>query len=186
MEHLRQRGRIAKSGRGGGPGGLRLGPLLEHTLGVVCALLLLGLVAVTCIDVAGRYFFDAPLSGAFEVTEIMLAALVFSALPLTTERREHVEVDLLRMLLGPAANRLLGFFAGLFSLALLTTFAWRLFSHAMGAAEDGAVTNALSIPLAPFGFLAALSCLLSAGVAFTRGTQDESESDRPDDGEDAP
>ena len=160
--------------------GAQLQVLLERTLGIVCALLLLGLVAVTCLDVVGRYFFGAPLTGAFEVTELMLAALVFSALPLTTERREHVEVDLLQLALSPAVNRLFNLFAGLFSMALLTTFAWRLFSHAVNIATDGATSNALTIPLAPFGFLAAASCLLSAGVAFLRGVVG------PNDGDTAP
>ena len=170
MELFRRRGRVATGGGSGGVFGDNL--WLERSLGVVAAILLLCLVAVTCIDVVGRYFLDAPLSGAFEITELMLAALVFSALPLTTERREHVEVDLLQMAFGENTNRILNLFAGLFSMALLITFSWRLFSHALGAAEDGATTNALGIPLAPFGYLAALSCLLSAGIAFLRGVVD--------------
>jgi TRAP-type C4-dicarboxylate transport system permease small subunit len=151
--------------------GLDIGPILEMTLGIAASLLLLCLVAITCIDVIGRYFFDSPLSGAFELTEVMLAALVFAALPLTTERREHVEVDLLNFLLPPATNRLLSAFAGLFSAALLATFAWRLFVHASLAATEGSTTNALLIPLAPFGYLAGASALVSAFIAFLRGVQ---------------
>lgn len=150
---------------------LDIRPLLERSLGLGAALILFALVLITCVDVVGRYFFDAPLSGAFELTEVLLAALVFAALPLTTERREHVEVDLVTGFLGPRARQLLSAFAGLFSAALLATLAWRLASHAMGSFEDGAVTNALEIPLAPFGFLAAFSCLVSAFIAFLRGIQ---------------
>ena len=151
-----------------GRGGPTLRLLLERSLGVGAALILFALVLVTCVDVVGRYFFDAPLRGAFELTELLVAALVFAALPLTTERREHVEVALMDAL--PARlNRLAGAAAGLFSAALLTTFAWRLASHAMRTAHDGAVTNALEIPLAPFGWLAAIACLVSAGLALLRG-----------------
>lgn len=154
-----------------GPGvaSLDIGRILQNTLGVAAGLLLFCLIAVTCVDVVGRYFFASPLSGAFEITEIVLAALVFMALPLTTERREHIEVDLLNMATGPRMQRYLSAFAGLFSAALLMTLAWRLASHAASAFEDGAVTNALSIPLAPFGFLAAFSCMVSACIAFLRG-----------------
>ena len=56
---------------------------------------MLTLVAVTVIDVIGRYFFDAPLPGAFELTQILLADLVLAALPMTTFKDSHVEVDLL-------------------------------------------------------------------------------------------
>lgn len=162
MERLRQRFR-------GEDGDLDIGAVLQNTLGVGAALLLFSLILITCVDVVGRYFFSAPLSGAFEVTEILLAALVFAALPLTTERKEHIEVDLLNVVLNDTIKRYLSAFAGLFSAALLTTFAWRLASHAMTAAEHGATTNALSIPLAPFGYLAAVSCLISAFIAFLRG-----------------
>lgn len=139
---------------------------LEVTLGVVATILLLGLVAVTCIDVVGRYFLDAPLKGAFELTEVMLAALVFSALPLTTQRQEHVEVDLLAMTLSTWINEKLIVFAQLFSAALLVTFSWRLFVTASRVSHDGATTNALQIPLTPFAYLAAISCLISAMVSL--------------------
>ncbi len=146
-----------------------LRPLLERSLGLGAALILVALIAITCVDVVGRYFLDAPLRGAFELTEILVAALVFSALPLTTERQEHVEVDLLQSLFTPVMNRWCQLFAGLFSAALLLTFAWRLFSQALKTLHDGAVTNALEIPLAPFGFLAAVACLISAVLAGLRG-----------------
>lgn len=148
---------------------LDIGLIMQGSLGVAAGLLLFCLILVTCVDVVGRYFFSAPLSGAFEVTEILLAALVFTALPLTTERREHIEVDLLNVGLSDKFQKLLSAFAGLFSAALLATLAWRLASHAASSFEDGAVTNALSIPLAPFGFLAAFSCMVSACIAFLRG-----------------
>lgn len=162
MERLRQR-------FGRDDDGLDLGRFLQNTLGLGAALLLLSLILVTCVDVVGRYFFNAPLSGAFEITEILLAALVFAALPLTTERKEHIEVDLLNVVLPRKVSQYLSAFAGLFSAALLATLAWRLAVFAMHTAEDGAVTNALEIPLAPFGYLAAFSCLVSAFIAFMRG-----------------
>jgi TRAP-type C4-dicarboxylate transport system permease small subunit len=149
--------------------GPNMSKLLQNSLGAGAALILFSLILVTCVDVVGRYFFSAPLSGAFEITEILLAALVFMALPLTTERKEHIEVDLINVVLSDTIKRYLSVFAGLFSAALLATFAWRLAMHAMSAAENGATTNALGIPLAPFGYLAAFSCLVSAAIALIRG-----------------
>lgn len=162
MERLRHRFR-------GTEGSVNIVSFLQGTLGVGAALLLFSLILVTCVDVVGRYFFSAPLSGAFEITELLLAALVFAALPLTTERKEHIEVDLLNIVLSNRMKQYLSIFAGMFSAILLATLAWRLALHALSAAEDGATTNALRIPLAPFGYLAAFSCLVSAVIAFLRG-----------------
>lgn len=153
----------------GNDDGLDMSRHLQNTLGIGAALILFCLVLVTCVDVVGRYFFSAPLNGAFEITEILLAALVFAALPLTTDRKEHIEVDLLNVILPNVVKQYLSAFAGLFSAALLATLSWRLALHAMQAATDGSMTNALSIPLAPFGYLAAFSCFVSALIAFLRG-----------------
>jgi TRAP-type C4-dicarboxylate transport system permease small subunit len=151
------------------PRGAALRPWLERTLGVFAALILFALVAVTCIDVIGRYFLNAPLRGAFEMTEVLVAALVFAALPLTTERREHVEVDLLSAAFPPRMDRIVAAGASFFSAALLATFAWRLATQATRLSQDGAVTNALGIPLAAIGWFAAASCLLSAAIAALYG-----------------
>lgn len=164
MERLRQRFRGTTQN-----GGLYIGPLLNRTLGVAASLILLSLILITCVDVIGRYVFDRPLSGAFELTELLLAALVFLTLPLTTERKEHIEVDLVAAVAPQRFNQVLTAMAGLFSAAVLATLAWRLASHAFSSYEDGAVTNALSIPYAPFGYLASFSCLVSAFIAFLRG-----------------
>ena len=53
------------------------------------------MMMLTCVDVIGRYFFSQPIFGAFEITEMLLAALIFAGLPLVTLRNEHVTVDVL-------------------------------------------------------------------------------------------
>ena len=68
-----------------------IGPLLGYVAGI----LLFCLMTLTCVDVIGRYFFNTPVTGGFELTEMMLAALIFFGLPLVTIRNEHVTVDLL-------------------------------------------------------------------------------------------
>jgi TRAP-type C4-dicarboxylate transport system permease small subunit len=151
------------------------GLLLDRSLGLLAALFLLAMVAVTCVDVVGRYWFDAPLNGAFELNEILLAALVFAALPLATDRREHVDVDLIAGWLKPGHARLTGVLASIFSGALLLTLAWRLWLHAGRLSEDAATTNALEIPLAPIAWGAAISCALSAGIALLRGFRGSAE-----------
>ena len=69
--------------------------VIGPTLGLCCWLLLFCLMAITCADVIGRYFFGTPVYGAFEMTEMLLAALIFVGLPLVTLRNEHITVDLL-------------------------------------------------------------------------------------------
>ena len=48
---------------------------LEIVLGCVSAVVLFLMMMVTAVDVIGRYLFNTPLAGGFELTEMMLAAL---------------------------------------------------------------------------------------------------------------
>ena len=150
--------------------------ILNLGLGACCTALLAGLVGLTVVDVFGRYWFSAPVSGAFEMTQLMLAALIFAALPLTTVAGEHIEVDILYEHARGGLKAAMRIFAGTLSALVLFVIAWRLADHAFGLAEDGAVTNALLIPLAPVGWFGSAAAVLSGIVALARALT-------PDDGE---
>lgn len=142
---------------------------LSSALGLLCGLLLFALIALTCTDVVSRYWFNAPVNGAFELTELLLAALIFAALPLTTGAGAHVEVDLLAGFSGPKLRTAMRWLAALLSALVLAVLAWRLAVQGLRLATDGAVTNSLALPLAPVAWLAALSCAASAVIAILRG-----------------
>jgi len=141
---------------------------LELLLSAASGALLLALTLVTCIDVVARYWFNAPLSGAYELTEIFLASLVFLALPVTTSRGEHVEVDLMDMVAGGRITRAVQPLAGLLVALVLAVFSWRLVLHGQRLAQDGAVSDSLSLPLAPVALLAAAACGLACLAAVLR------------------
>lgn len=63
-------------------------------LGVAAGLLAASMMAVTVTDVVGRNVFNAPLFGAFELTELSMVAIVFLALPFVTWTREHLVVTI--------------------------------------------------------------------------------------------
>ncbi len=139
-----------------------------RTLAIASAGLIVVLIAVTCVDVVGRYLFNNPFSGAFELTQLALGALVFAALPLTTADGAHVEVDLALHLFKPKTQALLGRVAGLVSAVVLLFFAWRLVVLGLTLWHDGARTNALGVPTAPLAFIAAASCIASAIIVILR------------------
>lgn len=144
---------------------------LARALEIAASALLLALMAVTVIDVVGRYLLKAPLTGAFELTELLLSALVFSALPLVGRARGHVEVDLLADRLPRGAARALGIAAAAISAAALLYFAWRLAIVAADLFATGARSSALAIPFAPFAAFGAFACLLAAAFGVLRETR---------------
>lgn len=132
------------------------------------ALLILMLIGVTCFDVVGRYLFNSPFGGAYELTQMLLAALVFVALPLTSVDGGHVEVDLALHLLSRPLQRLLGRLAGAVSALALAYFAYRLVLIGIDQLHDGTRSASLALPMAPLAFLAAASCAVSSIAMILR------------------
>ncbi|NBR34661.1 MAG: TRAP transporter small permease subunit, partial [Rhodobacteraceae bacterium] len=60
----------------------------------VVAIIVIGMVALTFADVIGRRLFGAPIYGANDLTEHMMALIVFAGLPIVTANGLHLTVDL--------------------------------------------------------------------------------------------
>lgn len=142
--------------------------VLDRWLGGVCTVLLVGMAGLTLADVILRYGLNSPVPGAFEITQLMLATLIFSALPLTTGAGDHVEVDIFYGLANNTWRRIMRVLGDGISCIALSVISWRLLVHANKLFEDGSVTNELFLPLAPVGWIGAATALLSAILAFLR------------------
>lgn len=56
--------------------------------------MLFAMIALTFADVLGRKLFEKPVFGAHDITEHLMALIIFSGLPLLTAQRGHLCVDL--------------------------------------------------------------------------------------------
>jgi TRAP-type transport system small permease protein len=141
----------------------RLDRAVAAALGLLAAALLFGLMALTCADVVGRYFLNKPVPGGFEMTELLLAALIFAGLPLVTLRSEHVMVDLLDPVTPDWLFRIQHVLATLLGAACTAYLAWRLALRAEELATRGETTSQLGFPIAwlawAMGVLMALTAL---------------------------
>lgn len=117
-------------------------------LGWFAAAVLMALMLLTCADVAGRYLFNSPVWGAFELTEMMLAALIFAALPLVSLRNEHVTVDLFDPVTPDWVLRIQHVVACLIGSACTVYLAWRLWIRAGNLLAAGETTAQLKLTMA--------------------------------------
>jgi TRAP-type C4-dicarboxylate transport system permease small subunit len=110
------------------------------------AALLFVLMILTCADVLGRYFFNRPVYGGFELTEVVLALMIFCALPLVTSAGEHVTVDLVTIpgRYAQIAQNILTNIAGFLVAGVLARQLW-LRAERLGKA--GETTQQIEIPL---------------------------------------
>ena len=119
---------------------------------------------MTCIDVVGRYLFNAPLNGATELTRLLMAGIIFAALPAVGLREDHVTVDLIDPIFPKFLLRVRQFFINFISMVILTVVSWRVWLLAKRAEQYGDRTEFLQIPVAPFVFFIAAMCALAAVV----------------------
>ena len=115
--------------------------------GAIAALDLLALMVLTCVDVLGRYFFNRPVYGGFELTEMMLAALIFAALPLVSLRNQHVTVDLFEALTPAGLLRIQHVTACLVGVLCTGYLAWRLWLRAGTMMAAGETTAQLKLEI---------------------------------------
>ncbi len=135
---------------------------IAPALGAVAAVLLFGLMALTCIDVIGRYFLNSPIYGAFEITEMLLAALIFLGLPLVTLRNEHVTVDVLDPITPDWLFRIEHVAACAISFVATGYLAWRLWLRAMSMDAAGETTAQLKFKLAYLTYAMSILMALTA------------------------
>jgi TRAP-type C4-dicarboxylate transport system permease small subunit len=131
-------------------------------LGWFAAAVLMALMLLTCADVAGRYLFNSPVWGAFELTEMMLAALIFAALPLVSLRNEHVTVDLFDPVTPGWVLRIQHVAACLIGFVCTAYLAWRLWIRAGNLLAAGETTAQLKLTMAWLAYGMAVLMGLSA------------------------
>ena len=145
-----------------------VGPVLAF----IAAAVLMALMALTCVDVAGRYFFNQPVWGGFELTEMMLALLIFAGLPLVSLRNDHVTVDLFDPVTPDWLFRIQHLVACAIGVACTAYLAWRLWLRAGSMTAAGETTAQLKITLGwltyAMSLLMALTAVALLILAFRR------------------
>ncbi|MEM8551245.1 MAG: TRAP transporter small permease [Pseudomonadota bacterium] len=144
-------------------------------LAVVAGLMAAVMMASTTMDVAGRYFFNSPLFGAFEVTEITMGLIVFAALPLAVVRREMIVVSVISDHYPAILRRIVEGVGLLIGAGLFGFMAWRLWVYGERLWRFGEVTLELRVPkglivqaMSVLAAVAALACIVAI-IALLRG-----------------
>ena len=121
---------------------------------------LMGLMALVVFDVVMRYVLRIPFLGAYEMTELALALVVFLGLPYCAITDGHVAVDAFDALLDRPAFRWLNIVVALVGAALCAVVAWQAVLYGIAGKARGEASNMMRIDLFPFQLVAAASFAL--------------------------
>jgi TRAP-type C4-dicarboxylate transport system permease small subunit len=144
----------------------------DAVLGVVASAILLAMMALTVVDVVGRYVLSRPVRGAFEVTELMLLVLIFAGLPLVSFADEHAVMDFIDRVLGARGQRAVRHAVQVVCAAFMFWLAWLVWLKADRIWGYRDATDVLRILYGPFVYFMAVACALAGvihlGKAFAR------------------
>lgn len=132
--------------------------LLDTLCGLLSAIALFAIMALTFFDVIGRKALSNSIPGSLELTELMMVVVIFGALPLVSRRGEHVEFDSLDPYLPRWLRRLQDILVNLLCAAVLLGLAWVMWGSGTQFAQNGETTAQLKILKAPFIYGMAILC----------------------------
>ncbi len=145
--------------------------LLETTCGLLSGIALFAIMALTFFDVGGRKILSQSIPGSLELTELLMVVVIFGALPLVSQRGEHVVFDSLDSYLPDGVRRAQEFIVHTLIGIALIGLGYLMFKTGQQFAINGDNTAQLKIDKAPFlygmGVLSALTGLVHFGLIFS-------------------
>ncbi len=131
---------------------------ISAALAYVGAFSLFCIMCLTTADVAGRYLFNAPITGVFELTEFMVLILIFSFLAYTQSGKGHVSVDLLVSRFPEKMQTAISLINHSLCLVLMGLITYMGFERALELMEYQEASPNLGVPIYPFVFYLVVGC----------------------------
>lgn len=125
----------------------------------VSCVIVFSMMVLTSVDVVGRNFFNKPITGAYELTGLSLALMVFFSLGIAQIKKDHIEIDFLTNFFPAKVQHALYAVTSLIIFILLCVTTWQLFVFAQGLMVSGELTGDLGWKLYPFTMLATVGAL---------------------------
>lgn len=140
----------------------------SYALVLVGGFLMSALTVMTVVSVIGRYLFNSPIQGDYEMVTMGTAISVFLFLPYCHLQRGNVVVDLFLSWAPRKVQTFLDGASGLLLAAIAGILAWRMIHGGLDMHRYGEVSYILALPIWPIFPLAVLALgLLSATCLYT-------------------
>lgn len=135
--------------------------------------IVLGLIFLTTYDVIGRYLFNSPLKGGFELSEMGMVWIVFLGIAAVQREKGHVSMDFILQLMPQALKFCLEIFGLSFTFVIMALVTWQSGINAWEAWVLWDVSPGIvPIPLGParsaIAFGSALLCIRVAAQIVER------------------
>lgn len=151
--------------------------MLETVSGLLAGIALFAIMVLTFLDVGGRKLLDNSITGSLELTELLMVVVIFGALPLVSERGEHVVFDSLDPYLPRLIKKIQRALVHLLCAAALLALGWLMWKTGREFMQTGETTAQLKILKAPFIFGMGLLCAFTGIIHLSLMFKDQEENE---------
>jgi TRAP-type C4-dicarboxylate transport system permease small subunit len=134
---------------------------VSYYMFIVAKISLILMAFLTGVDVFGRYFFDSPIIGAQDISELSMVLLIFGAIGWATYKRAHIRADMLYSVISKKKYAVLTAAGFAISLVLSILMTWQTCVSSINSLINShLVTPTIRIPIAPFKLFTAFGLLV--------------------------
>lgn len=128
---------------------------LAKRLGIIAAVAIFSMMALTCVDVILRLF-RMPIPGTYEIVSFIGAVAVSFAIAHTSVEKGHVAVSLVVQMLPKRAQAVIESILAVLGIILFALIAWQSVLYGLDCQSSGEVSLTLQLPFYPIIYGVAL------------------------------
>ena len=136
---------------------------INQGLSLAAAAMVGMLMFLVFVDVVGRYLFNKPIFGAYELVEVLMGGLIFAGLPLVSRAQQHISVDFIATLLPKRLKPVQGIIVNLLCAVTAMVICWRIWMYGERLSRVHETTLELQIPR---GMIAQAMAVMAAFTAL--------------------
>lgn len=126
------------------------------------------MVLLVVADVTLRRIFNSPLAFSYELIEIALVVVVWSAICYSTATERHISISVFVSRLPAKTEKFITTVVDSISVVLFGIIGWQSITHAMDTWKIHKVTQILEVPYYPVVFLVALGAIVAGLMLLVR------------------
>ncbi len=135
---------------------------LSRVINMIGVAFLMPMMFLTTVDVILRYFFNRPIKGGMEYSEVMMVIIIWLGFSYTLQVEGHVKIELFVSRLSKNTQIYFDIFACLIGLTLTGLLNWFGYMLTLNSYLNGEEMDVTSLPLYPFKGL-----IWAASILFT-------------------
>lgn len=135
--------------------------VLSRWVNIIGVGILFLMVVLTFVNVVLRKFFNSPIIGVVEITEVLMIVAIFLAVAHTQNKKAHISVDIITNRLAPRPKLIMEAVHNLLAAAMFVIVIWQVYEQMLYFIQKNSQhSHYFNLPDAPFAGVIIFGCIL--------------------------